>query len=78
MNKTKLFVARDKAFGCYKGMVHLFADKPYRCNNGMGMEYWESEINGTIWLGDDAFPELKWEDEPKEVELKDIVLSPEK
>lgn len=53
MSETKLWIARSKPFGnCENGMVHLFDDKPYRYNNGFGMEYWRCDspyIMGIIY-----------------------------
>ena len=59
-NKYKLWVARDK-----NGFLFVYEDKPERCKN-------QRE-----WLGrflcsmkNSYFPEIKWEDEPLEVELR--------
>lgn len=62
-NKYKLWVARDK-----NGFLFVYEDKPTRCDN-------QRE-----WLGrflcsmkNSYFPELKWEDEPIEVELRTAI-----
>ena len=61
--KYKLWVARDK-----NGFLFAYEDKPTRCDN-------QRE-----WLGrflcsmkNSYFPELKWEDEPIEVELRPAI-----
>ena len=62
-NKYQLWVARDK--NCF---LFVYEDKPTRCDN-------QRE-----WLGrflcsmkNSYFPELKWEDEPIEVELRQTI-----
>ena len=62
-NKYKLWLARDK-----NGFLFAYEDKPERCKN-------QRE-----WLGrflcsmrNSYFPELKWEDEPIEVELRPAI-----
>ena len=62
-NKYKLWVARDK-----NGFLFAYEDKPTRRDN-------QKE-----WLGrfltsmkNSYFPELKWEDEPIEVELRPAI-----
>ena len=62
-NKYKLWVARDK-----NGFLFVYEDKPTRCDN-------QRE-----WLGrflcsmkNSYFPELTWEDEPIEVELRPAI-----
>ena len=62
-NEYKLWVARDK--NCF---LFVYEDKPTRCDN-------QRE-----WLGrflcsmkNSYFPELKWEDEPIEVELRPAI-----
>ena len=62
-NKYKLWVARDK-----NGFLFVYEDKPTRCDN-------QRE-----WLGrflcsmkNSYFPELKWEDEPIEIELRPTI-----
>ena len=62
-NKYKLWVARDK-----NGFLFAYEGKPTRCDN-------QRE-----WLGrflcsmkNSYFPELKWEDEPIEVELRTAI-----
>ena len=44
--------------------IFLFNEKPFR----LGIE-WHNETDRKILLPKDSFPELKWEDEPIEVEL---------
>ena len=63
-NKYKLWVARDK-----NDFLFAYEDKPERCKN-------QRE-----WLGrflcsmkNSYFPELKWEDEPLEVELRPAII----
>lgn len=65
-----MWVARDKA-----GKLFLYYKKPKRRKNN-----WH--IKGTPYLQLDraSFPDLKWEDEPKEVslvdsEFKDLIIS---
>ena len=61
--KYKFWVARDK-----NGFLFAYKDKPKRCDN-------QKE-----WLGwflfsmkNSYFPELKWEDEPIEVEIRPAI-----
>lgn len=59
-----MWVARDKS-----GCLHLFSNKPVRHLIG-DFEYWRrEEPYSTISLPNSLYPELKWEDEPIEVEL---------
>ena len=62
-NKYKLWVARDK-----NGFLFVYEDKPTR---------WDKRKE---WIGrffssmkNSFFPELKWEDEPIEVELRPAI-----
>ena len=62
-NKYKLWLARDK-----NGFLFAYEDKPTRCDN-------QRE-----WLGrfltsmkNSYFPNLTWEDEPIEVELRPVI-----
>ena len=62
-NKYKLWVARDK-----NGFLLAYEDKPERCDN---KKEW-------IWrffssMKNSYFQELKWEDEPIEVELRQTI-----
>lgn len=70
-----MWIARDK-----DGQLHCFYYKPYRVNNSLwtcdvpGVEaswhHWEMIVGYWMKLDDLLFPNLKWEDEPIEVELK--------
>lgn len=58
-----IYIARDK-----DGMLNAFKDKPIR--EGFRW-HWDYDINKSCcWrpLNENGFPELKWEDEPKEVD----------
>ena len=60
-NKTyKLWVARDK--NCF---LFVYEDKPTRCDN---QREWIGRF--LCSMKNSYFPELKWEDEPIEVELR--------
>lgn len=54
------WVAREK-----DGSINVFKDKPIR-NNGQ----WYDINKSCYWrpINDDAFPKLKWEDEPLEID----------
>lgn len=60
----KLWIARDKAEN-NKGIVCLFTKKPifYAYHENQ----WHGE--GELYLGRDVFPEVTFENSPKEVEL---------
>lgn len=63
-NKCKLYVARDKS-----GELFAYYSKPKReCYLG----FWYSDLNCCSISGD-LFPELKWQDEPIEVELRPTI-----
>lgn len=64
--KVKAWVARDK----FQDRLVLFNDKPYRPEEGQ-LGIWKMDNGGVISLpmSRDFFPELKWEDEPVEVEI---------
>ena len=64
--KVKAWVARDK----FQDKLVLFNDKPYRPEEGQ-LGIWKLDKGGVISLpmSRDFFPELKWEDEPVEVEI---------
>lgn len=70
MSNAKLWVTRDK----YAVRCKLFARKPKRWSC-----YWSDAgynnayENVLLLLDSDLFPNLKWEDEPLEVELKEII-----
>lgn len=57
----KLWIARDK-----DGLLRLFGQEPYYVNDKIG---WEP-ILGSIWLNEDVFPEITFDNSPQEVELK--------
>lgn len=58
--KIKGWVARDK-----DGQISCYCDKPYRSHY-----CWYSFPRYEVWiLPDELYPDLKWEDEPIEVEL---------
>lgn len=59
MNINDLSVARDES-----GQLWLFSSKPVRYNG-----FWASENTEFMKLPNDFFPELTWDDEPREVKL---------
>lgn len=59
--KYKLWVARDK-----DGNLFAYNDKPTRCDNQR--EWFAEKFHFS--MENSFFPELKWEDEPIEVELR--------
>ena len=66
--KIKGWVARERAGVCPN--LCLYEDKPEREDNGYGDLFWHSRAwTNSIRLKSEMFPELKWEDEPIEVEL---------
>ena len=62
-NKYKFWVARDK-----NGFLFSYGDKPTRCDN---QKEWGGPFLSS--MENSYFPELKWEDEPIEVELRPLV-----
>ena len=62
-NKYKLWVARDK-----NGFLFAYGGKPTRCDN-------QKEWIGLFFssMKNAYFPELKWEDDPIEVELRPTI-----
>ena len=63
LSKTKGWVARD-----HNGSLRLFfLCKPQRMDKQY--KYWYGGSNASKGLPADDFPDLKWEDEPVEVEL---------
>ena len=62
-NKYKLWVARDK-----NGFLFVYEDKPTRCDN---QKEWIGRF--LCSMKNSYFPELKWEDEPIEVELRPAI-----
>ena len=64
-NKYKLWVARDK-----RGELFLYKTKPILdCDFGI----WFSDLDCMGTISKNLFPELKWEDEPIEVELRPAI-----
>ena len=63
-NKYKLWVARD-----WGGMLFAYFNKPIRYTV---WKEWES-AGVHLSIDDSLFPELKWEDEPLEVELRTAI-----
>ena len=63
-NKYKLWVARD-----WGGMLYAYLNKPIR---DTGCKDWDS-YKVSLRMDDSFFPELKWEDEPIEVELRPAI-----
>lgn len=61
MNGLKLWIARDK-----DGLLRLFGEESYYTKDKIG---WEPII-GSIWLGEDIFPSVTFENSPQQVELK--------
>ena len=62
-NKYKLWVARDK-----NGFLLAYEDKPERCDN---QKEWIGRFSNS--MKNSYFPELKWEDEPIEIELQPTI-----
>ena len=63
-NKYKLWVARD-----WGGMLFAYFNKPIR---DTVWKEWDSD-KVSLNIDDLFFPELKWEDEPIEVELRPAI-----
>ena len=63
-NKYKLWVARD-----WCGMLFAYFNKPIR---DTVWKEWDSD-KCSLRIDDSFFPELKWEDEPLEFELRPLV-----
>lgn len=63
-NKYKLWVARD-----WGGMLFAYFNKPIR---DTVWKEWDSD-KVSLSIDDSFFPELKWEDEPLEFELRPLV-----
>lgn len=61
--KIKGWIARDKS-----GDIHFFNVKPYR---EYPVLWWQTnvDIDDMFYLPPESFPEVKWEDEPVEVEI---------
>ena len=62
-NKYKFWVARDK-----NGFLFVYEDKPTRCD--IRKEWFGLFFSS---MKNSYFPELKWEDEPIEVELRPAI-----
>lgn len=65
-NKYKFWVARDK-----DGNLFAYNDKPTRCDN---QKEWFAE-KFLSSMENSFFPELKWEDEPLEFELRQAITN---
>ena len=63
-NKYKLLVARD-----WSGMLYAYFNKPIR---DTVWKEWDSD-KVSLSIDDSFFPELKWEDEPIEIELRPTI-----
>ena len=63
-NKYKLWLARD-----WSGMLYAYFNKPIR---DTFLKEWDSD-KVSLSIDDLFFPELKWEDEPIEVELRPAI-----
>ena len=63
-NKYKLWVARD-----WVGMLYAYFNKPIR---DTFLKEWDSD-KVSLSIDDLFFPELKWEDEPIEIELRPTI-----
>ena len=59
----KLLVARDK-----NGFLFAYEDKPTRCDN---QKEWIGRFSNSI--KNSYFPNLTWEDEPIEIELRPTI-----
>ena len=62
-NKYKLWVARDK-----NGFLFAYEDKPKRCDN---QKEWFGRF--LFAMKNSYFPELKWEDEPIEIGIRQTI-----
>ena len=62
-NKYKLWVARDK-----NGFLFAYGDKTTRCDN---QKEWIGRFSNS--MKNSYFPEIKWEDEPIEIELRPAI-----
>lgn len=63
-NKYKLWVARD-----WGGMLYAYFNKPIR--DTVWKEWGSDKVS--LSIDDSFFPELEWEDEPIEVELRPAI-----
>ena len=64
VKEYKLWVARD-----WCGLLYAYSDKPIR---GTVRKEWNSD-KVSLSIDDSFFPELEWEDEPIEVELRPAI-----
>ena len=62
-NKYKLWVSRDK-----NGFLFAYEGKPARCDN---QKEWIGRFFSS--MKNSYYPELKWEDEPIEIELRPAI-----
>ena len=62
-NKYKLWVARDK-----NGFLFAYEGKPARCDN---QKEWVGRCFSS--MKNSYFPDIKWEDEPIEIELRPTI-----
>lgn len=60
----KFWIARDK-----NGWLFAYEDKPERCDNE---KIWFS-LKFFFSMENSLFPDLKWEDEPIEVEIRQVI-----
>lgn len=65
-NKYKFWMARDK-----DGNLFAYNDKPTRCDNQK--EWFAEKLLSS--MENSFFPELKWEDEPLEFELRQAITN---
>lgn len=63
-NKYKLWLARD-----WGGILYAYFNKPIR--DTVWKEWHSDKVS--LQIDDSFFPELKWEDEPIEVELRPAI-----
>lgn len=64
-NKYKFWIARDK-----RNELFLYKSKPKRVCN---YEIWLSNLVCMGTISKNLFPDLKWENEPIEVELRSVI-----
>ena len=57
-----LWIARDKS-----GSLWLYYDKPVKFENSFDAE---TGIEPRMWLNNEDFPEVTWENSPQQVEFK--------
>ena len=59
----KLWIARDE-----DGRLYLHSIKPY-LRNVKSSAYWDNEVGNWMQLRETDFPEVTFEDSPKEIEI---------